>query len=464
MPYFNVLMGGKISTMRRMPKFAFVITFVAFGLTACIGTVPVFVTDVDIGNFSLSWYSPPNDRAGSYTMQVNPQELYINQTYMTSDGVTHIVLKGTIDSGVPAGLLWSNGPVNGYTGGTYGYDMTTLGGSYGGYGDFKAGTLGASTGGSFAIGSLDFSAEWMMAAPYSAFVIKGLVEDNADVTVTETNNSLNLYSFDYRTDETNGYFTSSNGIRQKITRYSPQSNLDKPNSFRKVNANNPGQSRGGYMLLISKHASPPAAMVEVNYTDGTKKKYSIDYSGVNFKEVELTGIDFQTPTPTWTMTPAGAYIIDNPPVRDESYNKRLVYTITNTLYAGSISMIGGSIIQPLYLRPLYTPIKETAGDGLDPRSNTTNMIHRIWFEMTASTLAVNTYYGKDNFTLAWDDVTQSITFYRNEKAAPLYDSESVDITIHAELRKPYNPSDGSGPIQEFTFDFTVTGTDPPPPP
>jgi hypothetical protein len=456
MPYFNVLTGEKASIVRSMPKFVLAIIFAAFGFTACTGTVPVFVTDLDIGNFSLPWYSPENNLARPYTMQANQQELYINQAYMTSDGVTRLVLKGTIDSGIPAGLLWSDSPVNGYSGGTYGYDMSALGGSYSGYGDFRVGTLAGSTGGSLAIGSTDFSAEWVMAAPYSAFVIKGLVEDDVDVTVTETNNSLKLYSFLYRTDEKNGYFTSSgNGIMQKITHYS-QSNRDKPNSFRKVDAGKQGESRGGYMVLISKNASPAEAMIEMNYRDGTRKKYSIDYSGVNFNEVALTGITFQNPTPTWPQNLSGTYSIGIP---QYEFDKGLVTYTGEQLYAGSISMIGDSIVQPLLLRPLYEDIKKEANDGFDPRSNTTNMIHRIWFEMTASTLDVN--YSKDNFTLTWDDVTQSILFYRNEDALPFYNTESVDITIHAEPRKEYTDSAYSGLVREFKFYFNVMGTDDP---
>jgi hypothetical protein len=421
-----------------MPKFVFVIAFVAFGFTACTGTVPVFVTDIDIGDFSLPWYSPPNDLARQYTMQANKQELYINQAYMTSDGVTHIILKGTTDSGVPAGLLWSDEEVKGYSGGTYGYNMGTLG-KYSGYGDFKVGTLGISTGGSLAIGSTDFSAEWVMKAPYTAVVIKGLVEyDAALSTITETNESLKLYSLTNR-----NALNIGDGNRLTTDYTAPYT--DNPNYFRFSKDHLKGKDRGGYMILISKYAHPPTAMIEVNYRDGAKKTYNIDYGGVNFNDDKgLTAIDFQTPTP------GGAYKINGP---------YPAYTI-GSIEAGSISMVDGKLLSPLLLRPLYKPIKEKASTG-DPRDNTTNMIHRIWFEITGFTPDTSsplTYYSKDNFTLTWDDATQSITLYRKEKPAPLYNGDSVGITIHAELRKPWS---GEG---ESTFTVTIEGTDPLPSP
>ncbi|MDR2795855.1 MAG: hypothetical protein LBB47_03995 [Spirochaetaceae bacterium] len=450
MPHINVLLGEKLSVMRNIAKFVLIAAALISG--SCLGSVPVFVTDVDIGNFSLPWYSPPNDLGGTNTMRSNMEGLYINQAYMTSDGVTHIVLKGTIDSGIPEGLLWSDILVAGTnsTGeyGTYGYTMS--GGSYGGYGDFKIGTLSADTGGSLAIGGLDFSAEWVMAAPYSAVVIRGLVEDNVDVTITETNESLYLYSLDYRKTETkNEIFKPNNsGRMQKIAYYS---NGNKPNSFKNAN----GKARGGYMVLISKKADPATAMIELDYRDGTKKKYNIDYSGVNFNEVELTSVTFQNPTP-----PVGSYSVGAGSVVEETlqYNNVAATNGNGNIYAGSISARAGtspvSVPVPLLLRPLYEPAKKSAiDDGTDPRQNTTNMIHRIWFE-----LADPSIYSKDNFALVWDDKTQSIKPYLKENAAPLYDEESVDITIHAELRKPY----GGSNIREFTFSFEVLGDTPSP--
>ncbi|MDR2444442.1 MAG: hypothetical protein LBD44_00700 [Spirochaetaceae bacterium] len=461
MPYFNDFTEGKFSIVRNTAKFALLIVALMSG--SCIGTIPVFVTDVDIGDFSLPWYSPPNEMAGTNTMPVNMEGLYINQSYMTSDGITHIALKGTIDSGIPHGLLWSAGTVLGYPGGTYGYNMAAAVGSYGGYGDFAVGSLtAAGVGGSFAIGSLDFSAEWVMAAPYSAFVIRGLVGDNAGVTITETNESLYLYSLKYRSERPTNEIIGTNyssGRLEKITNYSAN-NRDYPNSFKKVDITKPGKDRGGYMVLISKKANPATAMIEVDYKDGTKKKYNIDYSGVNFNEVGLTEIPkFQESTP-----PAGSYsIIATPPaVNGEPVSHTVTPTNGTSIFAGSISMKNdGFVPVPLFLRPLYKPVKEAALDTSNPRNNTTNMIHRIWFDATSST-----YYNKDNFRLTWDDITQSITLYRREQPLPdpLYDGETVDITIHAELRQPYYDTVSGVNIREFTFYFTIFGDEQPPPP
>ncbi|MDR0684431.1 MAG: hypothetical protein LBF83_04820 [Spirochaetaceae bacterium] len=453
MPFNSDLTGIKLFKMtRNITKLALIIAVAVFEFAGCApGTVPVFVTDVDIGDFSLPWYSPPNDLGGTNTMQANMEGLYINQSYMTSDGITHIVLKGTIDNGIPHGLLWSDQAIAGYPRGTYGYNMNGAG--YGGYGDFQAGTLSgtAGVGGSFAIGSLDFSAEWVMAAPYSAFVIRGLVGDN--VTITETNESLYLYSYKYRsepqpTKPTNEIINYSSGRPQKITSYETANN-DKPNSFNKIDSLKLGKERGGYMVLISKKANPAAAMIEVAYRGGTKKKYNIDYSGVNFNEIELTSVSFQTPTPI------GAYVIDNPATLD---GDTLMHSIISpTIYAGSISMSGGTVSVPLYLRPLYEPVKKDISDADDPTKNTTNMIHRIWFDMIPSTPS----YSKDNFELKWDDVTQAITMYLKQGAVPLYDGETVEITIHAELRMPYFDTGNTANIREFTFTFTVMGDTPP---
>ena len=200
------------------------------------------------------------------------------------------------------------------------------------------------------------------------------------------------------------------------------------------------------MVLISKKASPAAAMIEVAYRDGTKKKYNIDYSGVNFNEIELTGVSFQTPTP------AGTYNIVNPTVDGDT----LMHSIDVDIYAGSISMSGGTVSVPLLLRPLYEPVKKDISNTDDPTKNTTNMIHRIWFDMIPSTPS----YSKHNFELKWDDVTQAITMYLKQGAVPLYVGETVEITIHAELRMPYFDTSNNTNIREFTFTFTVTGDTP----
>ena len=177
------------------------------------------------------------------------------------------------------------------------------------------------------------------------------------------------------------------------------------------------------MVLISKKASPAAAMIEVAYRDGTKKKYNIDYSGVNFNEIELTGVSFQTPTP------AGAYDIDPSTTVSGETLMHSIATATG-IYAGSISM-SNNVPQPLLIRPLYKPAKEDISDADDPTKNTTNMIHRIWFDMHTPNLVTNTSYSKDNFELKWRDDTQAITMYLKQGAVPLYDGETVEITIHA---------------------------------
>ncbi|MDR2344326.1 MAG: hypothetical protein LBD86_07340 [Spirochaetaceae bacterium] len=436
--------------MRNMAKFTLIITAVAVKLAGCTpGTIPVFTSDVY--DFSLPKYITGEN---SKKMPANAEELYISRAYMTSDGITHIVLKGTIDNGIPEGLLWGESVVSYGTApvGTYGHYTA---GTYAGLGDFRIGTLAASTGGSLAIGSLDFSSEWMMAAPYSAVVINGLVPDIADVTVTETNYSLNLYSDDYRKDEKNGFFDSDGGIPQRVSRYRPDYK-EYPNSFRTNDAKTADNKRGGYMVLISKHAGSATAMLDFDYKDGTSKRYEIDYGAVNFNEKTLDSLSFQSPTPD------GTYIIGSAwKNRDPSYNLRLENSSSISVQAGNIYMdtTTGKPLKPLYLRPLYVPVKEAATGNVNPKDNTTNMIHRIWFEFIDN----STGYGRDNFTLGWDDVTQSITLYLNENAKPLESGVSVGIGIHAELREPYDDTEaqtygyGTGLIREFMFTVEVSG-------
>ncbi|MDR3355706.1 MAG: hypothetical protein LBO04_00750 [Spirochaetaceae bacterium] len=426
--------------------------------------MPVLITDVD--NFSLPRYSPPNSHpsGGTSSMRINPEELNIKRAYTTSDGITHIILGGNIDNGIPEGLLWSEQVVGGAgPAGTYGYFSES--GTYGGYGDIKIGSLSGTVAGThtMAIGSPDFSAEWAQANFYSAVVIKGLVEDDAEVTITETNDSLRLYSTSVYLK--NGIrdgkidFDGNGRIYQTVT-YSKSG--QKPNNYSsKKTGDIIGYPRGGYMLLFSKNATPPTATVEVAYKDGTKKIYNIDYSAVGFNldnEVPLTDIRFEEPP----VAAAGTYGIGSGIV-DSNQSDIMRYEISGgTVGFGNISVgtDGSPPLKPLYIRPVYTPAKVKPNDTMDPRGNTTNMIHRIWFDLLDDQGGAHPY-GKNNFNLTWNDDTQAITLYVKEGAQPfdpaIYDS-AMAVTIHAELRNPYVPTPpGSGdPIREFAFDFKIT--------
>jgi hypothetical protein len=415
-----------------------VIVIAAIGLAACeTGKIPVIVTE-EYG-FALPIYVPDSKYYGSESARVNNEGLTIRSSYRTSDGVTHIVLSGTIDNGIPSGLLYSNmddlGQGANSRVGNFGIDNT---GNYTGLGDFPFGMLnnGTSSTGEYwgsesaqvyAVGSPDFSAEWVMGAPYTAVVITGLVNAPAKdqtINITETNESLRLYSVSYRNRDgpSTPFSYDKQGKLQKRSHFSYD-----PNSFNPVHSD--PFPRGGYMILVSKKAYPQTAFLEIEYPGGEKKSIEIDYSEVTMREVPLARIEFQSPTPAPSF--AGTYSLEIPePVFDETtgdYSYTVSYEGTD-VYAGTLSSY------PLYLRPLYWSPGASESSSVDqyqvdPRVVTTNMIHKINTVVNLTDAGGEPVSG-DKLTMEWDDDAQAIKLSAKDSGL------SGDVTITAELRKP----------------------------
>ncbi|MDR1149184.1 MAG: hypothetical protein LBK66_11190 [Spirochaetaceae bacterium] len=403
-----------------------IFAIVVFTAAACEkGLIPVLITDID--SVSLPPFTPRESTGtysvyGTHATRVNAEDLRLKYQYNTSDDVTHIILGGEIANGIPEGLLW-NEDSDIDAGGSFGVPA----GAYSGRGDFKIGTLGASTGGSAAIGSPDFDSEWVMGGFYTAVVLNGIIENTAGgVTVTETNESLRLFSKTYRDSYYQAIFSDASGKMQKKNTYTYN-----PNRFRKYpdppTGQNPtdGVLRGGYYILVSSKANPRTAFLEVEYADGSKKRIEIDYSEVDFRPVPLTGLALQNPSPATNN--GGTYSIATDNDSPESSGLYVTYKVDEVIHAGSISVVGSSIPKPLYLRPLYTPV------SIDPKKTTTNMISKIYakaFDEIGNGVTLD-----PKLVLAWNDPYQAINVYY--KASP--DSESPGtIGVYANLREPFN--------------------------
>jgi hypothetical protein len=396
------------------------------------GSIPVLTTDV-VDEFTLPQYTLPDagstasifDRYQTYGTEgtrINPENLNIKYAYRTSDDVTHIVLRGDIDNGIPEGLLWDEDPA-----GTFGVPS----GTYGGRGDFKAGTLNAATGGSAAIGSPNFSAEWVMADLYTAIVITGLIGNEPGTKVTEINDSLNLFSADYRKPPCpdGSFFSSPNGKLQKMNSYDynpnnfhrwPDSDQNVPKPY---NSNN-GAPRGGYVILISKKAYPQTAFFDIEYSNGTKKRVEVDYNEVQLREeIPLTNISFQNPTPSYSQDIEGYTLGGTFP------------NYTATVAVSDITLAGDKAVNPLFLRPLYEP------------AMTTNMISSL--SLTDDTTGVP--LNNENLILKWDDSMQAITIYIKEGVTV----EPMNVVIHAKLRLPFVNSGSEQPVFELTCTVTI---------
>jgi hypothetical protein len=350
--------------------------------------------------------------------RINPHDLYIKNSYRTSDDVIHIVLSGKISNGIPEGLLWNEDSA----------DFGAPSGNYLGRGDFKIGALGPETGGSVAIGSPDFSAEWVMAGPYTAVVLEGLVEANISrTTIIEKNESLNLLSSGYRNKfyPEAALYTSPGGKLQKESTYSYDPNnfspWPEPDIGGELYWTNPGDKRGGYVMLISKSekAVPYIASFDIEYSNGTKKRFEVDYSDVQLREeIPLTKVRFQSPTPDSDYDLTEDFQPD--PLNSEIY---IIYYVVQ-VEADDITKQGDTVLKPLLLRPLYDPV------DIDPRKTTTNMINNVYL-----TDEVGMPLNNDNLVLDWDDETQAISLYIKEGAPP--ELIPAGVTINAFLRLPY---------------------------
>jgi hypothetical protein len=443
--------------MRNKINLAVIITAAVFWTAACApGTIPVLVADMD--GFELPSYLP--DYYGSSSARVNHEGLSIKHSYRTSDDVIHIVLTGKINNGIPEGLLWNSisnlSPTYPPGAGNFGWPVTDKG-----FGDYRIGTvssgenpltgsLSMGTDGSYvvALGSPDFSSEWVMAAPYSAVVISGLIDAGAKgvTVVTETNDSLNLFSKTYREDNIHSSYadfvfrTYSNGRLQKENRY----NYD-PNWF--MQSGIVGADRGGYAFLISKKANPQTAFFEIEYQNGTKKRIEVDYGAVELRqEVHLgggtsgvlppgsMGVWFQDPTPA--NEAAGTYSITG----SSDYD----YAVT--VYAGSIAVTkaGGTPDQPLYLRPFYDP------PSIDPSKAATNMIKEIYLS-DSNGRRLGRRVG--DLVLDWDDSVQAITLNINGYSAGAVEYAGT-FYINAVLRYPILISDTES-VDKLTCEVTI---------
>jgi hypothetical protein len=404
-----------------------------------IPTMKSYVEDDEVDKIRLPEYSPPTTGDESYNWErysvygtmgtrINPDDLYIKNTYRTSDDVIHIILSGKISNGIPEGLLWNEDADA---------DFGAPSGVYMGRGDFRIGVLGPETGGSAAIGSPDFSAEWVMAGPYTAIVLEGLVDAGNRTSVIEKNESLNLLSSEYRSKSypESELYTSLGGKLQKSSKYTYN-----PNNFRpwpepalgQSYWNNSGDPRGGYVMLISKSekAVPYIASFDIEYSNGAKKRFEVDYSDVQLREeIPLTGISFQNPTPV------GNYVLmDNSNPDETEYFQDIQYVVDSPLEIEDIILQSDNKInKPLLLRPLYEPA--------DPRKATTNMISSIYLTDTISGVPVN----NDNLVLTWDDKTQAITLYVKDGAMPVPEF----VTINASLRL------SNAVVRKLTCDVTI---------
>ncbi|MDR0409925.1 MAG: hypothetical protein LBH18_05965 [Spirochaetaceae bacterium] len=430
--------------MNRLNFAVFGVLFFLF--TGCEkGTIPVLISDA-VDGVNLPQYTPLDSGSkasiverylsyGTNGTRINAPELNIKYAYKSSDEVTHIVLRGQIDNGIPEGLLWSSDtdPASG----TYGVPS----GTYGGRGDFKIGTLSVeATGGSVAIGSLYFDPGWVMGGFYTAVVLEGIVDNTTGMTITETNESLRLFSEQYRDSRypDDAIFSeSADGKMQRKNTY-----IYDPNNFRpwpdpgegvpEPYNNRPGAPRGGYYILISKKANPPSAFLKIEYADGSKKNIEIDYSEVELREkVPLTAILFQNPSPA--LNPAGTYSVDTPDPGD-------IYAYYVTVSFNEITMQpNGTIPKPLYLRPLYEPL------DIDPKKTTTNMISKVYARDDGGNLLRD-----DNLVIKWDDVYQAINvYYKEGSQQPDYS----EITIHADLSEPFD--NGGSPVFGMTCRIAI---------
>jgi hypothetical protein len=412
----------------KMNRITVILAAAAFGVTGCgDGAIPVlktYIEDNDLAGIRLPEYTPPSpgsasasispryEKYGTEGTRINPPGLYIKNTYKTSDDVIHIVLSGKIENGIPEGLLWNTDPA-----GTLGVPS----GSYAGRGDIRVGALPDETGGSMAIGGLDFSAEWVMAGPYTAVVIDGLISDKLYTTVIERNESLNLFSSNYRRKppDNSSYKTSPDGKLQKRNdyTYNPNDFMPWPDSWEYK-----GDPRGGYLMLISKSekAVPYTAFFDIEYSDGAKKRFEVDYSGVELREdihlePGITGISFQNPTPP-TGSVKVPYTLDDSTFPDYNINSPLrvdhhAITLTDPDPAA----------MPLLLRPIYDP------------QNTTNMIKNVYL-----TGEDDNPLNYDNLILTWDDRTQAINLYIDpaKVSGKLLPPDETTVKIHAVLQKP----------------------------
>jgi hypothetical protein len=390
-----------------------IFAIVVFTAAACEkGLIPVLITDID------SITLPPFTPEGTGATRVNAEDIRIKYQYNTSDDVTHIILGGEIANGIPEGLLWNEDAA-----GTFG--VPVLAGTYQGRGDFKVGTLSdktAATGGSAAIGSPNFDSEWVMGGFYTAIVVDGIVNNTRDVAVTETNESLRLFSKTYRENfnPEQAIFSEASGKMQKKNTYSYD-----PNRFRSYpdfpseQEMKDGAKRGGYYILVSSKANPRAAFLEVEYANGSKKRIEIDYSGIGFREVPLTGLAFQNPSPASNSN--YTYLMTGPELSDEGYYQ---YTAENVgVYVGSIS-----IAKPLYLRPLYMTSFGSA--SIDPKKTTTNMISNVTPRKWDANEGTGNILQDPNLVVNWYDPFQAITVYYESMPEEL----PTPIVIRADLR------------------------------
>jgi hypothetical protein len=398
-----------------------IFAIVVFTAAACEkGLIPVLITDID--SVSLPQYTPADITTPRYSVygtaatQVNADDLRIKYQYNSSDDVTHIILGGQIANGISEGLLWNEDSA-----GTFGVPA----GTYQGRGDFKIGTLSIATGGSAAIGSPDFDSEWVMGGFYTAVVLNGIVDDKKDTTVTETNESLRLFSKAYRHDHypDEATFFEANGKMLRKNKYTYN-----PNKF-VVYQNNDGANRGGYYILISSKANPRTAFLEVEYTDASKKRIEIDYSGVEFKEVPLSSLAFQNPSPAYSPGGSYSFVVGDPSISEAGYYQ---YSVSDVDPAGSISNTAQpgnlAIPQPLYLRPLY--MTSFGSVSINPKETATNMISKI---TVLNTAAVGGGILHDpNLVAEWEDKLQAINVYYKSVPENL---QYTGIVIRADLRE-----------------------------
>jgi hypothetical protein len=422
-----------------------IFAIVVFTAAACEkGLIPVLITDID--SISLPQYTPPDMTDSRYSVygtdatRVNADDMRIKYQYNSSDDVTHIILGGEIANGIPEGLLWNENSA-----GAFGVPA----GSYEGRGDFRVGTLNTMTGGSEAIGSVYFDSEWVMGGFYTAVVLNGVIDDKAeDVTVTETNESLRLFSKQLYRDRIwlhQDIFSVVDGKMRKKKTYTTYN----PNDFHKwpdpqdgtpdssYNVN-PGAKRGGYYILISSKAYPRTAFLEVEYADSSRKRIEIDYSGVGFKGVPLTGLALQNPSPA--ISYSGTYSLGTPTLSEAGYYQYSVAGLVDP--AGSISNTSTPdnlvIPQPLYLIPLY--ITAYGSVSIDPKKTATNMISKVTIRRKDD--EGGGILQDTNLVAAWEDKLQSINVYY--KFAPA-DLQYTGIVIRADLREqPVNVGIDSG--------------------
>lgn len=329
-----------------------------------------------VSNYSLPPFAPDSDILGDDNFplypygstRVNTPGLSIAKAYRTADGVDHIVLQGTINSGIYGGSAIAGG-TSSATSGLFWDECDVVGGgtfSYAGRGDFKVNTSNypgtADAASLIPIRELDFSSEWKSKGCYTAVTLSGLVGNDKNIEIIETNAALNLWSQQYRIThypELQTFFNKDYVYYRRYI-YPDDPNLFPPNPDAPSEKSDP---RGGFSFLISSAANPPTATFEMNYPDGTRKVVVVDYSQVQYREVDIEKVELEASTDPDEGTINGETLPDPDPDAEDMDIHALKYTgaFSHNSGAGSLRFLPVytkatiGITRPNYFHPAIAP-------------------------------------------------------------------------------------------------------------